>query len=537
MASPSLGSCDSIIYLPEEKHQTLKPALNLASHKIPEELAALPQFVGWRFGKRRSSGKRKKPPINPRSGRKAETDEPSTWGTLEEAVQCASDTGLQGIGFVLTDGDDFVGIDLDDCIDPATGEIQTWALTIIQTLDSYTEISPSGTGVRIIASGELPEKNERNGGRKYESVEIYDKGQYVTLTGNVYGTQKKVNRRQDALENLYSWISLKGGSRKATPSPKEPTPASPNPLEDDELLEKARRATNGPAFQRLYDEGVISNQFSHSEADLALMSMLAFWSGCDAPRMERLFTASALGQRVKWRRADYRTRTIERAIAGCDEVYEGKTRVGARTTDAEVCKILEEMYAAALADPWKGKSGPAERWVLQALMDIAGVYGKLCDLGVTVAAASRDLALKCGRNRQSVEGKLKRLAERGLIQVLEKPRGGDPRATLFLLRHNSCHNHHTGGVKRNSTLPTPPTLTNLPTLTNQVGFYGMSYAATLPGLLAKVGNPPPQTDKEFDKNGQCTPGTGPRRTLRRCEAGAEKVEISSELCDRGRVHL
>jgi hypothetical protein len=91
-------------------------------------------------------------------------------------------------------------------------------------------------------------------------------------------------------------------------------------------VDKARAARNGSRFSALYDLGDTSaHGGDESSSDLALMNDLAFWTGCDPGRMERLFSHSALGQRGKWRdRHDYRERTIKAAIAGCTDTYKPK---------------------------------------------------------------------------------------------------------------------------------------------------------------------------------------------------------------------
>ncbi|MGH8695713.1 MAG: hypothetical protein ACREVS_04510 [Burkholderiales bacterium] len=86
---------------------------------------------------------------------------------------------MDGIGYVLTAADGVVGIDLDKCRDPDTGVIAPWALAIVQQIDAYTEVSPSGTGVRIFAPGTLS-----GGGRNRHHVEMYTRGRYLTLTGH-----------------------------------------------------------------------------------------------------------------------------------------------------------------------------------------------------------------------------------------------------------------------------------------------------------------------------------------------------------------
>lgn len=118
-------------------------------------------------------------PSNPQM--KARTDDPSTWSDFAKAVIVAQDSGWTvGIGFVFIDADPYVGIDLDKCRDPATGSIEDWALEIIRKLNSYTEISPSGTGAKIIIRGTKPGPKCRKG-----NIEIYETGRFFTLTGQV----------------------------------------------------------------------------------------------------------------------------------------------------------------------------------------------------------------------------------------------------------------------------------------------------------------------------------------------------------------
>lgn len=83
---------------------------------------------------------------------------------------------VKGIGFVFTDKDPFTGIDLDGCRNPKTGEIQEWAMEIVVQFESYTEVSPSGTGLHIICKGKAKKS------LKTKHVEIYSKGRFFTVT-------------------------------------------------------------------------------------------------------------------------------------------------------------------------------------------------------------------------------------------------------------------------------------------------------------------------------------------------------------------
>ena len=150
----------------------------LNSERIPDEMKRRPQWVVWRLEER--NGKATKVPYNPRTGRKASSTDSLTWGTFEDALEVLD--RFDGVGFVFSSGDPYTGVDLDGCVDPETGEVEPWAAEIAAELDSYTEISPSGTGVHIIARGRLPEGRRRKG-----RVEMYDQGRFFTVTGHVLG--------------------------------------------------------------------------------------------------------------------------------------------------------------------------------------------------------------------------------------------------------------------------------------------------------------------------------------------------------------
>ena len=121
-----------------------------------------------------------KPPYNARTGFPAKHNDPSTWSTFEEALEAHTKQielhpgpstvkvhPIRGIGCVI--GLPFFGIDIDDCRNPETGEIEAWALQWLRELNSYTEVSPSGTGVHVWLHGEPPYKE----GHRKDGVEIY----------------------------------------------------------------------------------------------------------------------------------------------------------------------------------------------------------------------------------------------------------------------------------------------------------------------------------------------------------------------------
>ena len=114
----------------------------------------LAQWINWRYEER--DGEITKVPICPHTGELAAVDRPETWGTYDEAARASKEHGRDGVGFVFTEEDPYAGIDLDKCRDPESGEIEEWARELIEHLDSYTELSPSGSGVHVLLKSKLP---------------------------------------------------------------------------------------------------------------------------------------------------------------------------------------------------------------------------------------------------------------------------------------------------------------------------------------------------------------------------------------------
>ena len=270
----------------------------------------LRQWVCWRSEER--NGKLTKIPYSPSSGTRARSDDPETWGMLVEAREAARQSNYDGIGFVFTATDPFCGVDLDRCLDSDTGEVEPWALEIIEELSSYTEISPSGSGLHILVRARLPEGGNRKG-----RVEMYDRGRFFTMTSRrLSGTSHLIEERQHQVEALHSRLFP---PREQNPSASANSAVSENGLDDAEILRRAMSARSGERFAALWT-GDRSGYASDSEADLALCSMLVFWTGPDEDRIASLVTRSGL-MREKWNREDYRRRTIARALGDSTEVY------------------------------------------------------------------------------------------------------------------------------------------------------------------------------------------------------------------------
>lgn len=309
--------------------RTLSPQ----SETMPAELREGEQFVVWRWERR--DGKWTKPPRHARTGGAASSTDPTTWTDFPTALAYASRhyTGRGGVGRVFTPGDPYSGVDLDDCRDPDTGEIEPWARKIIRDLDSYTEISPSGTGVKVTVRAVLPVSGKRTG-----NIEMYREGRYFTLTGHrLPDAPATVNERQDTLNALYARVFAEGGNDAPPAYTPRADGARTRPaadaMGDAELIALAMRAGNGDRFAGLW-AGSTAGYPSRSEAVLALVSCIAFWTGPDEARIDRLFRQSAL-MHDKWDArhsgdgATYGQMTIAKALAGRTEFYApGERREG-----------------------------------------------------------------------------------------------------------------------------------------------------------------------------------------------------------------
>lgn len=142
------------------------------------------KWVAWRYAQRKG-GKPTKPPVDPSTGKAAKVSDPKTWGTYEEAVARQQKDQLAGVGYVMTEDDNLTGADLDHVRDAKTGKLVDWAQKVVELAETYCEVSPSGTGLRLFWLGKIDKsvKNDKQG------VEVYRDGRYLTITGNhVEGT-------------------------------------------------------------------------------------------------------------------------------------------------------------------------------------------------------------------------------------------------------------------------------------------------------------------------------------------------------------
>lgn len=249
-------------------------------------------------------------PRDPKTGYNAKSTDKTTWGTFEQAVEACEKYGFDRIGFVFDGHSGYFGVDLDHCLDKID-----FCDEFVETLQSYAEISSSGSGLHIICKGTLPPGARRRGG-----VEMYQKGRYFICTGKLY------NEKYKEIKDCTETIKVLHSKYLPSTEPKvEPKKVELVDMDDAEIIDKARACRTGGLFQMLYAgnwEGVYASQ---SEADLALCNHLAFWTQRDAAQMDRIFRSSGL-MRQKWDQkrsgSTYGAITIGKACAQCVDVYE-----------------------------------------------------------------------------------------------------------------------------------------------------------------------------------------------------------------------
>lgn len=241
---------------------------------IPFELQQLNQWV-VATGALMPDGTANKVPLTPRTGQPADVTNPLTWGSFTEACQC----GYKFIGFVLSKSDPYTIIDLDKPLDEIQAEQHS---RILDNIHSYTEISQSGNGVHIICRGKIPH------GVRRDKVEIYSQSRYMICTGNVLKPLPIIDC-QVILDNMFSQMNQAVAVELAQID---------GNLTDDNVYAMATVAANAGKFLSLWAGEWPGKYESQSEADFALLSMLAFYTK-DNEQVRRLFRYSALGQREK----------------------------------------------------------------------------------------------------------------------------------------------------------------------------------------------------------------------------------------------
>jgi putative DNA primase/helicase len=306
----------------------------------PAPLTEYTQWITWHY-QQRANGRQTKPPVAPFDGtHNAAVDDSSTWRSYTDA--CAyherSDTDTDGLGFVLTETDPLAGIDLDDCYNPETGEIEPWAGDIIETIDSYTEISPSGYGIRIWLLGSLPDESRTTAtqlrtvhslfDQDIPQIEVYDNNRYLTVTGEQFTRGGDgIADRCAAFRDVYHEYVAKSTQDDTDTvdtdvgdSSQFDSNAHSGQLSDQRILDVARNARNSAKFKRLWNHH--PSKYPERD-DFKLCKILAFYTQ-DPHQIDRLFRQSHR-MRDLWDKQRgnqiYGVKTVQNALDSQDEYY------------------------------------------------------------------------------------------------------------------------------------------------------------------------------------------------------------------------
>lgn len=263
---------------------------------IPAELRALARWVCWRYEAREGAKKPTKIPIHPRTLQNIDITNIDHCSSFDECVFAVQNNRANGVGFCLFKKDGYCIIDLDQTLDPKELDRQ---IKIHQAFASYSERSPSGTGLHIVIRASIP------CGRHRGVFEIYDSLRFITFTGDVYNNapiahqNELANILQDEMsrDRQGNEINFDGGPQKD---------------EDDVVINKA--SSDEVFCQLLRGDWQSCGRYpSQSEGDQAFMNFIAHHTDNKA-QMRRIFDRSGLGWRPKARRDNYVMPMIDKAF-------------------------------------------------------------------------------------------------------------------------------------------------------------------------------------------------------------------------------
>ena len=361
-------------------------------------------------------GRLTKVPYSPITGRGAMANNAATWGSYDEAVNFAKKqaeiSGRQfgrdwGVGFEFGNSP-FAGIDLDHCIDDNCN-LADWAADIVATMNSYTEYSPSGYGLHIIFKGEILKELSDTGrqGVRVGNIELYYGAHYFTVTEKPYGKVRRVIEASEGIQKIFRKYLLKEPIKNSNMSYSRPLSVEVSNNSKGDLLEiMFNNPKNGDDIRRLYN-GDTSNYKSASEADLALCSHLAFYTGNNAFEIDRLFRASKL-MRDKWNEKHgaktYGEMTITKAINGTTNSYKVERQNIEQPQEEQPIDFEREAVAYYLNDFLqeikRNREGQAISTGFENLDKIfdGGLYPGLYFIGANSSLGKTTLILQIGDN-------------------------------------------------------------------------------------------------------------------------------------------
>lgn len=249
--------------------------------EIPEELKELPQWVLWRAEWNNKRQQYEKVPYS-FSGYRASSTNKDTWTIFDAIHNLYEENNLyDGIGFMLSDNDKYIVLDIDNAIDE-NGQINT-DLALEMTELTYCEMSPSGTGLHCFFKGESPEQRKKK--RSDLDIELYDNARFMTVTGESIG-QSEICEEQEILNNLVERFFKEEQNFETTLSY---DPNHKSELSDEEVINLMLKSKQKDKISDLLEGNFEKHFASPSEAVQSLLHYLAFYTGKDKQQMERIF--------------------------------------------------------------------------------------------------------------------------------------------------------------------------------------------------------------------------------------------------------
>ena len=254
---------------------------------IPDEMKQRPNWVVVKTWWNAEKGKYNKRPVNCNSdkGEYAESDNPETWTTFDNALKYLKEKGGTTVAYALDGKDNVSCIDLDHCYDE-NGQPSALAKEVLSKCGkTYIEKSVSGNGLHIF--GKTNGMDIRTFSKDGD-LEFYQKEHFIAMTGDgaefyrleSFDTPEMRELLSRKCDKREEWKGVcKGVNGLST-------------MTDRDVVEKAGNAKNGDKFKRLYAGEDLQN--NHSNSDMSLMNLLAYWCNGDKEQMLRIFATSGL---------------------------------------------------------------------------------------------------------------------------------------------------------------------------------------------------------------------------------------------------
>lgn len=319
--------------------------------EIPEELKELPQWVLWRAEWNEKQQQFSKVPYS-FSGYRASSTNKDTWTIFDVINRLNEDNeNYNGIGFMLSDDDNYIVLDIDNAIGEHGQIISDLALDMTEI--TYCEKSPSGTGLHCFFKGQLP--SERKKKRSDLDIELYDNARFMTVTGETIG-QSEINDDQNILDNLVERFFKEKQSFETTITY---APNRISELSDDEVIDLMFKSKQKDKISDLLKGNYEPYFDSPSEAVQSLLHYLAFYTGKNKVQMERIFlNYNNLTDKWDSKRSNstWGELELDRAIANQNEVYKKSTTKNVK----ELLNGLREEELQHMREVWEKEKEKGE---------------------------------------------------------------------------------------------------------------------------------------------------------------------------------